>query len=476
MSQFDHKVINARKQAAAGDLSGALQSISQAILEAPNDGTLKLFRARLLHALGQDRAALQDLPPLNATQSSPQLMAFRAEVEEGAGNFTAAIAALGHLIDGAQKTTPLLAKRAVLHQALGQFNEARTDLLAAIKANPADGELYRLLGAQHRFTKGDPLLGKMRKARTKTKSNSAAAAHLDFAISKALDDLDQPDQSFKHLLRANAIMRKLHPYDIQDRLSQLAQYKRAFASLPAAPTAEASTAAPIFITGLPRSGTTLVEQILSAHPDVTGGGEMAIFGTELRRILGDLANQPADKLDLTPQNLATLGHAYVDAAQTRHPQAARITDKSIQTAVYMGAVAAALPNARIIVVKRNPHGNALSLLRQVFQPGKQTFSYNLADIRAYQDSFDDIAAFWQTRLPDRVHTINYEDLVTTPEQTTRDLLAMAGLAWNDACLHPEENTRAVQTLSAVAVRKPINTRAAHSWHRYATQLGAKPTP
>lgn len=470
MGQFDNAVHDARQQAANGDLIGALGAANRALMQMPQDQNLKLFRARLLHALGRDTEALADLKPFTAGPMPAQLALFVAEVAEHAGVLKLAEDALGQALSTAKKPATLLAKRAVLRQSLGAFEAAQKDLRDAIKRSPTDGELYRLLGSMHRFKANDPLLKKMQQARRKIPAGSAASAHLEFAISKALDDLGDYDRSFKHLTQANATMRKLHPYSAQVRDDQLARYKQALSTLPHAPAATASKAAPIFVTGLPRSGTTLVEQILSAHPDVTGGGEMAIFGGLMRETLGDPAGDAS--LDLTPETLSKLGHAYADAVAMRHPSARRVTDKSIQTASYAGAVAAALPNARIIVVRRNPHGNALSLLRQVFQPGKQLFSYNLDDILRYQRGFDDMVAFWQATLPDRVHVVEYETLVREPDATTRALLDMADLPWNDACLHPEDNTRAVQTLSAVAVRKPISSDAADKWRRYASHLGA----
>lgn len=470
MGQFDKNVHEARKQAAAGNLSGALQATTHALIEEPRNGNLKLFRARLFHALGRHREALADLSGLATQIPTAQLAMFQADVAEGAGDLKSAESALSRAIPAVKNPAPLLARRAVLRQSLGQFETAQTDLRAAIKLTPADGELYRLLGGMHRFTPDDALLHTMKKLRPKMPAGTATAAHMDFAISKALDDIGDVDASFTSLLKANATMRALHPHDAQARQTQLDRYKQALAQLPQAPLDTASAAAPIFVTGLPRSGTTLVEQILSAHPEVTGGGEMALFGGLLRRILGDPATN--DALTLTPDSLSRLGHAYSDAVSERHPNAPYVTDKSIQTASYIGAVAAALPNARIIVVRRNPHGNALSLLRQVFQPGKQTFSYDLADIRSYQKGFDDMVSFWQERLPDRVHIVDFEELLSTPETTTRALLDMAGLSWDDACLRPEDNTRAVQTLSAVAVRKPITSQASEKWRRYAAHLGA----
>lgn len=470
MGRIDQHILQARKQAAAGNLAGAVKSTTHAMVGNPRDENLRLFRARLFHALGRHHEAMSDLAALKKSPGTLQLALFHADVAEAAGECAVAVDALSYAIPKSETPAPLRARRAVMLQSLGDFKGATRDLQEAISLTPADGELYRLLSGLHRFSDGDPLLDQMQHLRQTMPEGSFPAAHMDFAISKALDDIGDVIASFEVLLRANAAMRAMTPYDPEARTQQLERYKQTLGDLPAAPITTAQRAAPIFVTGLPRSGTTLVEQILSTHPDVTGGGEMALFGPLMRKIIGD----PAGSAELTAsaKQMSKLGHAYCTSVSAKHPKSVRVTDKSIQTASYMGAVAAALPNAQFIVVRRNPNGNALSLLRQVFQPGVQSFSYNLDDIRHYQQGFDDIVSFWQERLADRVHVVDFDQLTETPEPNTRALLDKAGLTWDAACLHPEKNTRSVQTLSAVAVRKPVSSTAAHKWQRYAAQLAS----
>lgn len=222
---------------------------------------------------------------------------------------------------------------------------------------------------------------------------------------------------------------------------------------------------------MPRSGTTLIEQILSAHPDVTGSGEAGTFSPNLPSHLDNPVAHTDDGFELSNDALRALGTAYATDMTDRFGTARRHTDKSLQTLLYSGAVLAALPRAHIILVRRNPNAIALSLFKQVFLPGKQLFSYDLDDIRTYQRSFDKMVAFWSNRLSARFHVINYEDVVSNPEPTIRDLLARVDLSFDPACLAPEKNDRAVKTLSAVTVRRPISIGASESWRRYARQLG-----
>jgi hypothetical protein len=319
------------------------------------------------------------------------------------------------------------------------------------------------------FSAGDPLIERMRNLKSELSEDDAGQPHLDFALSKALDDIDDPKGSFRHLIAANSAMRRKAPYEIASRLRAVEQIKRSFADLD--PKAyrhpEASPAAPIFVTGMPRSGTTLVEQMLSAHSEVLGGGETALFSQKMNRIVGD---PTVETVEFSTDLAALLGHAYVAALPRLEGSKSRHTDKSIQSLFYAPAIQAALPQARIVVVRRDPRAIALSLLRQVFRPGKQLFSYDLSDIRAYINSFEDMLAHWKSQTALRITVVDYEELVTNPDTETRHLLNATGLSWDPACLKPERNPRIVRTLSATSVRQPIHTKAADAWKRYAHLL------
>ena len=362
----------------------------------------------------------------------------------------------------------LLARRATLHQSKGQLDAAATDLRAAIGLRPTEGELYRMLAPLHEFRPDDPLLRQTRARRAKP--GSPAAMGFGFAMAKALDDCAEYDAAFDELTRANAVMRTRFPYDIDSRRRAVDAYHKAFKHSVDTP-AVAPPTRPIFITGLPRSGTTLVEQILSCHHAVEGGGEAAVFFPLMHKILGAPVH---GSMDVSPEKVATLGQDYTAEMARRMPDAGRVTDKSIQTIMYAGAVLDALPHARIITVTRAREATALSLFRQVFRPGKQLFSYDLNDIWIYQDLFNQMVKFWHARRGASMVEVAYEDLVSDPERTIRTMLQFQGLAWDPTCLRPQDNPRIVRTLSAVAVRAPIGTAARDHWRNYSDHLVPQP--
>lgn len=451
-----------------GRWAGALDVLNTVSPQSMRRADYQIFRARILLGMGRDVDALSDIDEADGGAASPRLLSLRAEIEERLGRVDAAIQSLTRALE-AKPDASILARRAVLLQGRGQFEDAREDLTNAITLRPREGELYRLLSTQHRFTKDDPFLKDIRLRIEGLSENARDRVGFDFAYAKALDEIGEFDAAFAHLKNGNAQVRRRSPYDIKTREAAVRQYKNRFATFDPAKHqyADPTDYAPIFITGMPRSGTTLVEQILSSHAQVQAGGETALFR---RRMVETLGDPEANELHLSPEKFRLLGQRYHADMLTKLHIAKRHTDKSLQTLLYAGPVAAALPKAKIVVVTRHPNAVALSLFKQMFRPGKQLFSYSLDDIRAYQDTFDDLVSFWTERLPDMIHIVAYEDVVATPKETIAGLLQDVGLDWDDACLRPEKNTRAVRTLSAVSVREAISVRARDHWRNYEKYL------
>ncbi|KMW57651.1 TPR repeat domain protein [Candidatus Rhodobacter oscarellae] len=294
MDEFGRNLESARKQAASGDLAGALTSI-EAALRAARDA--QVFRVRLLQALGRPREALDDILILDGPNSTARFLEMRANLEETLGLFAEAIATLGRAIFVAKQPGVYLGRRAVLHQTLGHFDEALQDIDRALTLRPLDGELYRMRSGLTHVGRGDEIFEKMENVRRLLKSGSLSMAHLDFARASALDDIGEFGAAGEALHAANRAMRLNQPYDIQTRLKLTQAVRTHFAEVtPSRIMAETgSEFAPIFVTGLARSGTTLVEQILAAHPDMSAGGESAAFGDAVAAVIGDPgAPRPTD--------------------------------------------------------------------------------------------------------------------------------------------------------------------------------------
>src|SRR5690606_12280801 len=231
-----------------------------------------------------------------------------------------------------------------------------------------------------------------------------------------------------------------------------------------------SAYAPIFVTGMPRPGTTLVEQSIASHSLVGGAGELGKATTLAANLLFPKSGG-RNLADVPAAEIAALGHEYESYLRGRIPDHERITDKSIPTYMHIGLLKLAMPNARFVVVRRDPRDNLFSIYKNKFPDGTHPYAYDLRDLALYYKTFVDMVDFWRERVPEAIYEVQYEDLVGNPEEETRKLIAACGLTWEDACLSFHENTRKVQTLSVFQVRQPISQGWVKSWQRYKKELG-----
>jgi tetratricopeptide (TPR) repeat protein len=427
---------------------------------------------RIARARGDVAAALAAFDAALARKpGEAAILSARAEALGAAGRTDEALAAHDALIKAQPKAVKPRADKALLLQRMGAFEAAEAELRRALKRAPKDGELYRMLVATHRVRKGEPLLSDMLKAHADKAVAGASRMHLDFALAKAMADTGQHGRVFRFLDPANAAMRRAFPYDIAARRQEVEGLIAAFEGADFTPLAAPEDGPrPIFVTGLPRSGTTLVEQILASHSAVTGLGERRIVLEEAYRLMGDPGRGFARFAGLGEDAIAGFATRYRAAVRRIAPEAGVVTDKSIQTHLVLGLIAKALPDARILVVRRDPRDLGLSIYRNVFAPRTHLYAYDQADIAAYVASFERMIDFWRAAIPGRFTEISYEALVADPEAETRALVAAAGLDWEEACLNFHRTERQVATLSIQQVRQPIHTGAAGGWRRHEAEL------
>lgn len=414
---------------------------------------------------GQGGAALKAAQTAIAAgaQRAPLLRATAIAAEE-AGDFKGAEA----LIDTGLTalSSDLLTHRAQLHQSAGEFTAADTALTAAIDASPTNGEAFRAYMNGRRITADDPFLPRLDTALSRADLKAHDRAVLHFAAAKARGDLGDHGAVFLHLETANRLIAKAYPYGFEVDLAEVRALAADWAHLENLPTTGSADPV-IFVTGLPRSGTTLVETILAAHPDATAGGEMPFLNRALAPTFEALRHGT-----VTADDLATAGARYLTAARRRTGGAPVIVDKSIATFSRIGHAARALPGAHFVLVKRDPRDVGLSLFRNMFPEGLHRYAYDLTAMGRYIRLHDAITEFWQNVLPDRVHVVEYEALTAAPEANIRAFLAAVDLPWSDACLAPEATGRRIQTLSFAQARQPIGTGAVAGWRRY--EEGLKP--
>ncbi|WP_296599106.1 sulfotransferase [Phenylobacterium sp.] len=296
---------------------------------------------------------------------------------------------------------------------------------------------------------------------------------LHFALGKAHEDAGRDAEAFEHYARGNAIQRARLDYDADETTAQMRRTKvllgRGFFAARAGQGAPQPD--PIFIVGLPRSGSTLVEQILATHSQVEGTQELDYMPALAARLAGP-ARRPSEGAypdvlaALAPEEFRAIGEEYLARAQA-HRKTARpfFIDKLPNNFAHVGLIQLALPNAKIVDVRRHPLGCCFSGFKQHFAAG-QPFTYDLTDIGRYYADYVELMDHFDDALPGRVHRVMYERLVADLEGETSALLAYCGLPWEDACLRFHENTRAVRTASSEQVRRPIFSDATDHWRRF----------
>ena len=343
----------------------------------------------------------------------------------------------------------------------------------AIALQAALGEAYWSLAnlKTFRFSQEDVLA--IRHALARSDLDDDDRLHFEFALGKALEDAALYEESFAHYAEGNAIRRKLHPYSADEDTRFTRRSKSRFTADFFASRAGAGSPepAPIFIVGMPRSGSTLIEQILSSHSMVEGTMELP----DIPQIARELAvrHQGASEAPffeavsaLTEEQLRGLGAQYLASTSIqRKTRAPFFIDKMPNNWLYVGLIQVMLPNAKIIDARRHPLGCCFSVFKQNFARG-QDFSYDLGDIGRYYANYIELMAHADAVLPGRIHRVHYESMVENTEAEVRRLLDYCGLPFEEKCLRFYENDRAVRTASSEQVRQPIFREGMDHWRHY----------
>jgi len=360
-------------------------------------------------------------------------------------------------------------------KAVGRYREAVESYYACIRELPDSGETYWSLANLKTYRFDDDAVAEMERRVAGTGLNASAEVHFLFALAKAYEDRGDFGKAWDCYRRGNTRQRALVSYDpvqaelMNDRLIHV--FSAEF--LQSRSGAGLADPAPIFIVGLPRSGSTLLEQVLASHGQVEGTSELPYLGrvaTWLNRNRADGINYPEAVRELASANLAALGSDYLGYAQMhRRSGAPRFIDKMPNNFPNIGFLSMILPQARIIDARRHPLDACLSCYRQLFAKG-QNFTYDLTEIGEYYLQYQRMMDHWATVLPGHVLTVQYEEVVSDFEAQARRLLEFCGLPWEDACLRFYESDRPVRTPSSEQVRQPIYDRSVGHWRNYQGHL------
>ena len=368
-----------------------------------------------------------------------------------------------------------LNNQALLAAAAGQNTQAETAFRALMANHPDYGDPYRNLSVLKRFNStADQDILAMRAALRRDHLSSPNRAALCFALGKALDDCGEYDEAFDYFTQANDERHKAVRFDIDQAARRFEDiekhFDRAFFE-DRARWGEVSRQ-PIFIIGLPRSGTTLLEQVLAAHPDVAAAGELrkiTEFSLWIEAHHSEGNPYPAGVSQLDAKTVKALAGRYLDELAQRVGEAKRVTDKMPMNFFHAGLIHLLFPEAAIIHCNRNPMDTALSIYCQHFPPGMD-YAYRLEDIAAYHQRYVALMEHWRGVLGGVLLEVDYEQLVSTPRETVGNLLESLGLVWSDACLAHHTRVGRVETLSLWQVRQPLNIRSIGRWRRSEAQL------
>ena len=344
----------------------------------------------------------------------------------------------------------------------GKLKDAQMSYEKAVLINPGLTNAHRQLSLIKKFDSYDKQYHLLQKLYLDRNISDEQRCHINFSLAKIHDDLENFEKAFKHLSEGNRIKKKLLKYNIKKDIELFSQVKLNFQKI-----GEISSRikknkidlTPIFIIGMPRSGTTLVEQIISSHSKVTGLGELPFvsqFGYSITTGL----------VECNEETISKFRSDYLEKLGSLTDQNLIVTDKMPQNFLYTGLIAASFPEAKILHIKRNPAAVCWANYRQWFKSNDLGYSYSIDDIIEYHRLYEDLMKFWNYKLKNKIYKVNYEALTIHHEDEIKKLITYLGLSWEESCLSPEKNKRSVSTASNIQIRNKIFKGSSQKWKKY----------
>jgi tetratricopeptide (TPR) repeat protein len=469
------QILAAELQLLSGRRDDAVKRLNQVARESAADAATLTHCAVLLMKAGEGRESLRvalqaEALPIRSIAVSDALAAVLTHQGE-------ALRALPHAlraVQGAPENVTYRFNLAMIQRMVGDFDAAESNLNIVIESRPQDAEAYLTRSGLRTQSPSRNHVAQLESVLAGS-PGTRARIPLGFALAKELEDLGEYERSFSQLTTACGLHRATYSYDVNSDLAVI----EALTTLHSKAAIERIQAdspidEPVFIMGLPRSGTTLVDRMLGSHPDVFSAGELNAFPETLISAL-NRTGQLGNKRDLVERSLradiGSLGGAYLDATRPRTGHTPKFTDKLPLNYLYASLIHAALPKARFIVLRRNPMDSCYAMYKTLFV-GAYPFSYDLEELGRYFVAWDRLMNHWERLLGDSWLSVAYEDLVSSPEEVTRRMLAHCGLSWNDACLAFHTSGSPVSTASAVQVRRPIYRDSVGKWRLF--EQGLRP--
>jgi len=453
-------------QHARGRRAEAIQTLGRALSRQPDDPLILGHLGAMLHESGRASQGLDMLR--RAVEIAPDFAAgwfnlgralqIESRWEEALGALHRVLAVQpDHLVARIGYADAL--------KAVGRIAEAAAEYRRAIRVDPASGRAWFGLVDLKTVALDDGEIAALERLHADPRIPDGERVLAGFALGNALEERERYAEAFKVLSAANAMKRRTVRWNAAEFSALISEYMDAFAAVPAGAPDPALGSEIVFVVSLPRAGSTLIEQILAAHPKVAGGGELddlvATIGEESQR---RGVQYPHWVADATPDDWRRLGTRYLERTAPRRRAHPHMTDKALTNWPYVGAAAAMLPGARFVHARRDPVETCWSCFKQMFGNTPHAFSYDLEDLGICWREYDRMMHFWRARYPRRIYDAIHERVLAEPEPEVRRLLDFCGLEFDRACLRFHRAARSVATASAAQVREPLRADTARARH------------
>lgn len=455
--------------------SDALREISEAARQAPRSLQVQVTLGNILHETGKSDEAIACFE--RVLSACPDI----APVHVNLGNVLRQTGRIKEAITCYEKALSLAPDYAeshydlgVAYQVIGERGSAEASFRRALELDPRCSKAWRSLADLSKNSLSDADLATIDMELAMAERDDGQCMHLEFAAGRCREDRLEYDKSFEHFARANALRRAAISYNL-DRDKRIfeniqevfdeAFFERWSGIGPEDPT-------PIFIIGMPRSGTTLAEQILASHSSVFGAGELTTLYKSLasRFALQHGVDYSAAVENATAEDLCAISKQYLDSIHALSHEASRITDKLPTNFLNLGMISVLFPKATVIHCKRDPRDTCFSIYKHYFSARGHDYAYDLEELGVYYNLYQSLMDHWAQVLPISILDFEYETVVADVESSTRTLLDACELPWDAACLRFHETRRPVSTISADQVRRPIYSDSVAAWRRHEKKL------
>ncbi len=458
-----------------GNPQEALRRIDVAASLAASDPKILIQRAHCLFALRRAPEALHVAESARSLAGgNPAVLDAVGTLFSTANEEARALACYDEAVAGAPANPVYWFNRATVRRFLGDLTGAEQDYDRVIALEPRDYEAYYNRAELHPQTPDRNHIQALEALLAAGIPDRRGEVQIRFALAKELEDVGRFAESFAQLQGGAGLRRRHLRYDVAVDAATADWIIEAFPHPPGPSLSACESREPIFIVGLPRSGTTLVDRILESHSQVRSAGELDCFAQAIvaacRGIAGK-ANIPREQLVKLSASIdfAALGREYLQQARRPETHEAHFTDKMPLNYLYCGLIRRALPNARIVHVTRRPMAACYAIYKTLFKAG-YPYSYDFDDLARYYAAYRKLMAHWQATMPAQLYELSYESLVTDQVGESRRLLAFCGLEWEEACAEFHRNPSAAKTASASQIRRPIYRSSVSLWRNYERQL------